>query len=524
MGRTIISRLVPMAVLLALAVSLAVLAPAPATASGPGNEGGPIVLTWGDDASVSSNPADASLQTVVFGAYAENHPYDEPLPIEWYVLDRDADGRCLLLSVHALDDMWYFDDYGIADATWETSIARSWLNGEFIDAAFSDAERAHILLTDVDNTFDHPEWPNVTGGANTQDLVFLLSIDEMSRYFGVEPSSLDDIDPFSQEEPDPLLGATYAEGGQKTSWWLRSPASRQDFASFVDTQGRVWTGTDGAQNGNRYGMRPAMWVDASAVAGLENVPTVREVLGLPTDGTTQAPSDQQEGTESVQQPGDTSIVDANGSAYLVSIAYERAQAISSYLTAENAAELAESDAGAYTHVMYEMLGLAELSQIFAFTTWDDMYAGVYTLAPDSPALDDVYQGSWNIYEEGLADDVSRFVQAIEARANVPDTYDRPVGDWAGDVVVMLAARESSYVFVTRFSQADATDIAASTYLVRLPDAGDWSVPVVSMMPYDSFVPASPYPAFTGVAVGDRWVDPLPDNGVPSGADDMFGRE
>ena len=71
--------------------------------------------------------------TVVFGSYEQG---EGQVPIEWTVLDRQED-RALLLSKYALDAMPFHEveDWNV---TWADCTLRSWLNGEFLDVAFSE--------------------------------------------------------------------------------------------------------------------------------------------------------------------------------------------------------------------------------------------------------------------------------------------------------------------------------------------------------------------------------------------------
>lgn len=58
---------------------------------------------------------------------------------------------------------------------------RTYLNGEFYNS-FSDADRERIIKVTNQNN-DNP-WYGTSGGNPTTDKVFLLSIDEVVKYFG----------------------------------------------------------------------------------------------------------------------------------------------------------------------------------------------------------------------------------------------------------------------------------------------------------------------------------------------------
>lgn len=99
--------------------------------------------------------------------------------VEWLVLDK-KDGKELLISKYCLDAKEYDKNENNESVTWETCTLRQWLNDEFIDEAFAEKEKALICDTYLQNP-DNPEY-GTDGGNDTTDKVFLLSIDETSKY------------------------------------------------------------------------------------------------------------------------------------------------------------------------------------------------------------------------------------------------------------------------------------------------------------------------------------------------------
>ncbi len=78
----------------------------------------------------------------------------------------------MLLSEYALDAR-PFQEVEDWDVTCADCTLRSWLNGEFFDAAFSDEERTQIIQV-----------TNFTANApDAHDSVFLLSLDVLNTYF-----------------------------------------------------------------------------------------------------------------------------------------------------------------------------------------------------------------------------------------------------------------------------------------------------------------------------------------------------
>lgn len=171
--------------------------------------------------------------TVSFGNYKGN--------TDWLVLVRQ-DEKILIISKFAIEEKPYHTKR--TEVSWETCSLRDWLNSSYISFTFSDAEQARILSTIVVNT-DNAEY-NTAGGNDTEDKIFLLSTDEVHKYF----SSFFDKD------------TTFADGMTPAAWWLRSPGNARDYAAFVGNVSSVYS--YGRQVDYACGaVRPAMWLDIS---------------------------------------------------------------------------------------------------------------------------------------------------------------------------------------------------------------------------------------------------------------------
>ncbi|MCR4595006.1 MAG: DUF6273 domain-containing protein, partial [Clostridiales bacterium] len=174
-----------------------------------------------------------------FGAY--NNGED----ITWRVLAKE-ENKILVISDKALFDMSYNEEY--TGITWEKCTLRKYLNNDFLNNCFSEENQKRILKTKVIND-NNPEY-ETSGGADTVDKVFLLSIDEANKYF------TSDNDRKARDIR-----------GQKSWWWLRSPGNHSYNAAYVYYVGSV--SDRGAYvncNGN-YGdhvdgaVRPALWIN-----------------------------------------------------------------------------------------------------------------------------------------------------------------------------------------------------------------------------------------------------------------------
>lgn len=172
--------------------------------------------------------------------------------IEWIVLAKDID-KMLVISDKAIDCKPYHSSYG--NTTWEECSLRRWLNDTFVNEAFTPEEQEKILTTNV--TADaNPDY-DTDAGNDTEDKVFLLSIEEANRYFNNDSERRCIPTEYAKAN-----GAfTYKiDGTTNCFWWLRSQGGYSNkSASVVNSDGTV--GKYGnAVDDNRDCVRPAMWI------------------------------------------------------------------------------------------------------------------------------------------------------------------------------------------------------------------------------------------------------------------------
>jgi tetratricopeptide (TPR) repeat protein len=135
----------------------------------------------------------------------------------WIVLDKQ-DNQTLCMKKKSINDQLYATED--SNVTWESSQMRNFLNGEFIAETFCEEERAHIVTTKV-VTSDNSKYAT-KGGNATQDQIFLLSIEEVTRYENILMNYI------------------------KKASWLRSPGAIQSAVSvyngkMVSNYGRLAT-------------------------------------------------------------------------------------------------------------------------------------------------------------------------------------------------------------------------------------------------------------------------------------------
>lgn len=90
---------------------------------------------------------------------------------EWQVLDK-KDNAVLIITRYIIEEHAYNDKY--IDITWAECSLRKYLGGDFYNR-FSVAEKSRIIP--VTNMNYDNQWYGTRGGADTQDMIFLLSIE-----------------------------------------------------------------------------------------------------------------------------------------------------------------------------------------------------------------------------------------------------------------------------------------------------------------------------------------------------------
>ena len=188
-------------------------------------------------------------------------------PIEWQVLAQEED-KVLLISRYVLDyrenNSW--DDLG--KDTWPGSSLRRWLNETFLFEAFSEEEQALIQVTTVPAENDPKYavqtewWAPYPDGEDTEDKLFIFSYSELNKYFA-EDWGKAPLTAYADHRINEVYGMeeTVARTGEEyCDWWVRLPGNSPGGTATTDGQ------DGGAGIGIYSGVRPAMWVDVSAVS------------------------------------------------------------------------------------------------------------------------------------------------------------------------------------------------------------------------------------------------------------------
>ena len=176
---------------------------------------------------------------------------------EWRILELYENNVALIITENIIKTRQFHNYW--EEITWEECDLRLYLNSTFLDT-FTNEERYKILPTQVSNIDN--EWFWIPGGNDTIDYVFILSIEEVVRFFGDSGQLKNPISP-QYGIRQYLLSDQYnnnristCENGEAQWWWLRSIGFSLDFASFTDEHGVI--NVSGAGVNADLGVRPVL--------------------------------------------------------------------------------------------------------------------------------------------------------------------------------------------------------------------------------------------------------------------------
>lgn len=220
-----------------------------------GNDAGVRPAIWVDLSKaglLTVEPLSMSTQageTVAFGSYAPGNVPAEP--VAWKVVERNGN-VVTMVSKYLIDAKPY--EVSSTSTSWEDSSLRQWLNGDFIELAFSDAERDALVTTVLENGVESDI--GIDGSEpTTEDRVYLLSGEELNRYFGKETGA------FDTERSNAMAQAQLLE--YFNIWWLRT--KDKDYGNpMVVFNGTVSINWDG-YGVEDTGVRPAIRVNLDAL-------------------------------------------------------------------------------------------------------------------------------------------------------------------------------------------------------------------------------------------------------------------
>lgn len=176
---------------------------------------------------------------------------------DWYVIDKQND-KILIIAEKVIEKHPYHNED--CEITWETCDLRKYLNDDFYNA-FSESDRSRII--EVTNKNSNNPWDGTNGGNITTDNIFLLSIDEIVKYFG-------DSGKLQTKQFGPKGEAWWFDdqydcvrlakfGSKNAWWWLRSPGYIGSRAAYIAISGLVHLHGESIRSKNG-GVRPVLWL------------------------------------------------------------------------------------------------------------------------------------------------------------------------------------------------------------------------------------------------------------------------
>ena len=163
---------------------------------------------------------------------------------------------CSNASVYALDCQKYNEEN--ANVTWETCSLRSWLNGDFLNAAFDPDEQKMIQKTNV--TADKNPQFSTAPGNSTEDMVFLLSASEVEAYESLDYARKCQVTEYCIAQGVYKMGTYRLSADDICWWWLRSPGRYSSYAAYTLTNGAVYCNGRSVDSG-QGAVRPVLWIN-----------------------------------------------------------------------------------------------------------------------------------------------------------------------------------------------------------------------------------------------------------------------
>ena len=202
--------------------------------------------------------------------------------IYWRVLEI-KNKKALLISKKILEVHPYHTES--TEVTWKDCALREYLNEDFF-RRFDKKSRMAVSNKIITNS-DNP-WYGTSGGYQTVDSVFILSLEEVAKYFGdsgaleqkignrihyfyvknkkniqISKPNLKEWCSFSDQFNNARIA--YDSAGKAQRWWLRGAGDSERHATYVFDNGTVDVGGVSVNteyhNVHCYGVRPALWLN-----------------------------------------------------------------------------------------------------------------------------------------------------------------------------------------------------------------------------------------------------------------------
>ncbi|MCL2637403.1 MAG: DUF6273 domain-containing protein [Oscillospiraceae bacterium] len=223
-----------------------------------------------EDPETPEEPVEISIEVgniIPFGDY------------DWLILDVQ-DGKALIITENIIEMRAFSHEYEMyISVGWEESDLRAYLNDEFYNS-FNESDREKIVRVTNDNP-DNP-WLVALSENDTENYIFLLSLDEVLQYFGdsgqlyynlldepmvVENEGFPTTEWWFDDERDIEIDDEYNSAriaydynGEAQKWWLRTPARLSGGGAAISEEGYIDVCGFAVGRASLSGVRPAMWI------------------------------------------------------------------------------------------------------------------------------------------------------------------------------------------------------------------------------------------------------------------------
>lgn len=167
-------------------------------------------------------------ETVLFGSFYQTPGTGTAEPVSWLVISENED-TLLLISERILDCRRLHESF--TATCWADCDLRAWLNGGFLDTAFTDEEKQRLVPFSCE---PHPlmYFEDIPQGEAVSDYVFLLSAEEAARLLIGTPAA--------QASMTDWAGQNCGDGASGFSaWWLRTVSFEGNCGTAVNSEGEI---------------------------------------------------------------------------------------------------------------------------------------------------------------------------------------------------------------------------------------------------------------------------------------------
>lgn len=204
--------------------------------------------------------AEAEVGSVIsFGSYEQDNNTENGMePILWKVLAKEDDK--LLVITRDVIDCRRFDCPETIDYDWATSELAEYLNGEFVETAFTADEQTKLVDTELPPPSASPVMVSNVVDEHPINKVFLLDLEQVQTYLPTDADRIADATGYASAKKV-FKGEDAAEDATACWWWTRSPGYRGHERVLIREDGSI------REDGVYYyfthcGVRPAAWISA----------------------------------------------------------------------------------------------------------------------------------------------------------------------------------------------------------------------------------------------------------------------